>query len=244
MEFMESMFSRRHIRRRMPVREARRILAQQEASAMVDFNKVVDDAVRRVEQTGVVFIDELDKTVTADGDSGPDVSGEGVQRDLLPIIEGSTVMTRFGPVQTDHILFIGAGAFHRSRPSDLIPEIQGRFPVRVELESLTEDDLYAILTQPENSLARQYTALLATEGVTLELAEEGLRTVARLAMVVNERVEDIGARRLHTMMERVLEDVSYEATEMAGQTMRVDEEYVLNRLDDVTDEDDLGNYIL
>jgi ATP-dependent HslUV protease ATP-binding subunit HslU len=244
MEFMESMFARRRVRRRVPVREARRILAQQEASAMVDANKVIDDAIRRVEQTGVVFIDELDKTVTSDGDGGPDVSGEGVQRDLLPIIEGSTVMTRFGPVHTDHILFIGAGAFHRSRPSDLIPEIQGRFPVRVELESLTEDDLYAILTQPENSLVRQYTALLATEDVTLELVEDGMRAVAHLATVVNERIEDIGARRLHTMMERVLEDVSFEASDMAGQTVKIDEEYVLKRLDDVADEDDLGNYIL
>ena len=244
MEFMDAMFARRHVRRRVPVRDARRILANQEAAALVDSNKVIDDAIRRVEQTGVVFIDELDKTVTADSESGPDVSGEGVQRDLLPIIEGSTVTTRFGPVRTDHILFIGAGAFHRSRPSDLIPEIQGRFPVRVELESLSEDDLLAILTQPENALAKQYTALLATENVTLDITEEGLRTVAHLASVVNERIEDIGARRLQTMMERVLEDVSYEASDMDGQTVRIDEAYVLERLDDITDEDDLSNYIL
>lgn len=243
-EFMDAMFSRRRVRRRVPVREARRILANQEASALVDANKVIDDAIRRVEQAGVVFIDELDKLVTVDNDAGPDVSGEGVQRDLLPIIEGSTVMTRFGPVQTDHVLFIGAGAFHRSRPSDLIPEIQGRFPVRVELESLGEDDLYAILTQPENALAKQYIALLETESVTLEMTEDGLRTVAHLASVVNDRIEDIGARRLQTMMERVLEDVSFEASEMAGQSVRVDESYVNGRLDDITDEDDLSNYIL
>lgn len=243
-EFMDAMFSRRRVRRRVPVREARRILATQEASSLVDSNKVIDDAIRRVEQAGVVFIDELDKTVTGDSESGPDVSGEGVQRDLLPIIEGSTVTTRFGPVRTDHILFIGAGAFHRSRPSDLIPEIQGRFPVRVELESLSEDDLFAILTQPENALSKQYIALLGTEDVTLDITEEGLRTVAHLASVVNERIEDIGARRLQTMMERVLEDVSFEATDMGGQTVRIDEAYVMERLDDITDEDDLANYIL
>ncbi len=244
LEFMDAMFARRRVRRRVPVREARRILANQEASSLVDMNQVIDDAIVRVEQTGVVFIDELDKTVSNESENGPDVSGEGVQRDLLPIIEGSTVMTRFGPVKTDHILFIGAGAFHRSRPADLIPEIQGRFPVRVELESLSEDDLYAILTQPENALARQYTALLETEGVTLELEEDGLREVAHLATIVNERVEDIGARRLHTMMERVLEDVSFEASDMAGQIVRIDRAYVAERLDDIADDDDLSDYIL
>ncbi len=243
-DLIDAMFARRRVRRRMPVREARRVLANQEASALVDANRVIDDAIRMVEETGVVFIDELDKTITTESDGGPDVSGEGVQRDLLPIIEGSSVMTRFGQVHTDHILFIGAGAFHRSRPSDLIPEIQGRFPVRVELESLDEDALFAILTQPANALAKQYIALLETEGVTLDLTEDGLRSVAHLSAVVNERIEDIGARRLQTMMERVVEDVSFDATDLAGQTVRIDEAYVLERLDDVADDDDLGNYIL
>ncbi len=243
-DLIDAMFARRRVRRRMPVREARRILANQEASALVDANRVIDDAIRMVEETGVVFIDELDKTITTENDGGPDVSGEGVQRDLLPIIEGSSVMTRFGPVHTDHILFIGAGAFHRSRPSDLIPEIQGRFPVRVELESLDEDALYAILTQPANALAKQYIALLETEGVTLDLTEDGLRSVAHLSAVVNERIEDIGARRLQTMMERVVEDVSFEAPDLGGQTIRIDEAYVLKRLDDVAEDDDLSNYIL
>lgn len=211
---------------------------------MVDLDALIDEAVRRVEQMAVVFIDELDKTVSAETDGGPDISGEGVQRDLLPIIEGSTVMTRYGPVQTDHILFIAAGAFHTSRPSDLIPELQGRFPIRVELQSLTEQDLFAILTEPQNALTRQYIALLRTEEIELEFTDSGLHAVAQLATLVNQRTEDIGARRLQTIMERVLEEISFEATEMTGQTLTIDEQYVVERVGDIAVDDDLSNFIL
>lgn len=244
MELLDGLMPRRRTRRRMPVKEARRILAQQEAYRMVDVEAVVEEAVRRVEENAVVFIDELDKTVSSDSDGGPDVSGEGVQRDLLPIIEGSTVMTRYGPVETDHILFIAAGAFHNVRPSDLIPELQGRFPVRVELHSLSEQDLYAILTEPQNALTRQYLALLETEGVTLEFPEGGLRAVAQLATLVNQRTEDIGARRLQTIMERVLEEVSFDAPDMQGQQVMIDEAYVVERVGDVAVDDELSNFIL
>lgn len=243
MELLDGLIPRRRMRRRVPVREARRILSQQEANRMVDVDSVIEEGIRRVEQSAVVFIDELDKIVSGEN-GGPDVSGEGVQRDLLPIIEGSTVMTRYGPVQTDHILFIAAGAFHSSRPSDLIPELQGRFPVRVELSSLSENDLLAILTEPQNALSRQYPALLETEGVILELKEDGLRAVAQLATMVNQRTEDIGARRLQTIMEKVLESVSFDASEMAGQTVVVDESYVLDRVGDLAVDDELSNFIL
>lgn len=244
MEFLDGIMPRRRFRKRVSVREARRILAQQEAHRMVDADSVIEEAIQRVEQSGVVFIDELDKTVAGNGDSGPDISGEGVQRDLLPIIEGSTVMTRYGPVQTDHILFIAAGAFHNTRPSDLIPEIQGRFPIRVELQSLTEDDLFAILTEPQNALTRQYLALLQTEGVTLEFDVEGLRAVAQIATMVNQRTEDIGARRLQTIMERMLEHISFEAPDMGGQTVKINEAFVQERVGDIAIDDDLSNFIL
>jgi ATP-dependent HslUV protease ATP-binding subunit HslU len=243
-EFLDGLLPKRRMRRKVSVREARRILAQQEANRLVDFDSVVEAAVQRVEQTAVVFIDEIDKTVSGDGDAGPDVSGEGVQRDLLPIIEGSTVMTRYGPVETDHILFIAAGAFHSARPSDLIPELQGRFPIRVELQSLTEEDLYAILTEPRNALTKQYLALLGTEGLTLEFAEEALRAVARLATQVNQRTEDIGARRLQTILEKVLEHISFEAPDMRGEIVHVDEAFVLERVGEVADDDELSNFIL
>ncbi|HMM41901.1 MAG TPA: ATP-dependent protease ATPase subunit HslU [Thermomicrobiales bacterium] len=241
-ELMRASGPRRQ-QRTVSVAEARRILAYEEAHRLVDLDAGVDQAVRRGEQTGVVFIDEIDKTIN-DGDFGPDVSGEGVQRDLLPIIEGSVVATRYGPVRTDHILFIAAGSFSSYRPSDLIPELQGRFPIRVELDSLGEDDLYAILTAPENALARQMTALLATEGVTLQLSEDGLREIAHIAAEVNARTEDIGARRLQTIVERVLEDVSFEAPERAGQSIIIDAAYVLERIGDIAAEDDLSNAIL
>lgn len=244
MEFLDGIMPRRRFRKRVSVREARRILAQQEALRMVDADSVIEEAIQRVEQSGVVFIDELDKTVGGDGDSGPDVSAEGVQRDLLPIIEGSTVMTRYGPVQTDHVLFIAAGAFHNRRPSDLIPEIQGRFPIRVELQSLTEDDLFAILTEPQNALTRQYLALLETEGVTLNFGEDGLKAVAQIATMVNQRTEDIGARRLQTIMERVLEHISFEAPDMNGQTVTIDQAFVQERVGEVAIDDELSNYIL
>jgi ATP-dependent HslUV protease ATP-binding subunit HslU len=243
-EFLDGLIPRRRTRRRVSVREARSILAQQEASRMVDFDAVVEAAIRRVEESAVVFIDEIDKTISGDGDSGPDVSGAGVQRDLLPIVEGSAVMTRYGPVNTDHILFIAAGSFHGSRPSDLIPELQGRFPIRVELQSLTEDDMFSILTEPQNALTRQYVALLATEKLTVEFAEDGLREVARIATQVNQRTEDIGARRLNTVLERVLEDVSFNASDMANQRVEVDEAFVRDRIGDVAEDDELINFIL
>jgi ATP-dependent HslUV protease ATP-binding subunit HslU len=243
-DFLDGLMPRRRTRRRVSVREARRILQQQEANRLVDFDAVVEAAMRRVEDAAVVFIDEIDKTISPEGDAGPDVSGSGVQRDLLPIVEGSTVMTRYGPVQTDHILFIAAGSFHGVRPSDLIPELQGRFPIRVELQSLTEDDLYAILTEPRNALTRQYEALLGTEGVQVTFAESALREVARLATLVNQRTEDIGARRLQTILERVLEEVSFAAPDMADQTVLVDDAFVRDRVGEVADDEELSNFIL
>ena len=234
----------RRTRRRVSVREARRILTQQEADRLVDFDAVVDAAIKRVEESAVVFVDEIDKTIGSGGEYGGDVSGEGVQRDLLPIVEGSVVMTRYGPVRTDHILFIAAGSFHDTRPSDLIPELQGRFPIRVELSSLSEDDLYAILTEPQNALPKQYTALMATEGLDLVFEESGQREMARLATMVNARTEDIGARRLHTIIERVVEDLSFNAPEMAGERVAVDAGFVAERVGDVAADDDLSNFIL
>jgi ATP-dependent HslUV protease ATP-binding subunit HslU len=234
----------RRARRRVSVREARRILTQQEADRLVDFDAVVEAAMRRVEEAAVVFIDEIDKTISGDGDYGADVSGEGVQRDLLPIVEGAVVMTRYGPVKTDHVLFIAAGAFHDTRPSDLIPELQGRFPIRVELSSLSEDDLYAILSEPQNALTKQYAALLATEGVDLRFDESGLREMARLATQVNSRTEDIGARRLHTIIEKVLEEISFAAADHQGQTLVIDGPFVGERVGDVAADDDLSNFIL
>jgi ATP-dependent HslUV protease ATP-binding subunit HslU len=242
-ELFEALQPRRQ-QRRVSVREARRILTQQEANRLVDYDSLVETAIKRVEEAGVVFIDEIDKTIHDSGDYGPDVSGEGVQRDLLPIVEGSVVMSRYGPVRTDHVLFIAAGSFSSSRPSDLIPELQGRFPLRVELDSLDEDDLYAILTAPVNALTRQYMALLATEGVTLRFEEAGLREIARIAADVNARSEDIGARRLLTVVERVLEEISFEATERCGSTIVVDPAYVAERIGDIDTEEDLSNAIL
>ena len=230
--------------RRVSVKEARRILTNEEANKLIDFDGVVDASIERTEQLGVVFLDEVDKIVGNGNESGPDVSGEGVQRDLLPIVEGSTVMTRYGPVKTDHILFVAAGAFHNAKPSDLIPELQGRFPLRVELDSLEQEDLRLILTQPENALTRQYIALLATEQVTLEFDDTGIEEIAHLASEVNQKTEDIGARRLHTIMERVLEDISFSATEHVGETIKIDRQYVLDRVGDLVEDEDLSNYIL
>lgn len=234
----------RRARRRVSVREARRILAQQEEDRLIDWDSVIETAVRRVEQTGVIFIDEIDKTISAEGEYSGEVSGEGVQRDLLPIVEGSVVMTRYGPVRTDHILFIAAGSFHNARPSDLIPELQGRFPIRVELQSLTEDDLYSILTQPENALTKQSIALLATEGVELEFDDSALREMAQLATAVNAATEDIGARRLHTIIERVIEDISFDAPNRKGERITIDAAFVVERIGDVAADEDLSGYIL
>jgi ATP-dependent HslUV protease ATP-binding subunit HslU len=244
-DFIGGLQPRRPTRRRVSVREARRILTQQEANRMVDFDAVIDEAIQRVEEAAVVFLDEIDKTISSNGEfGGADVSGEGVQRDLLPIVEGSVVMTRYGPVKTDHVLFIAAGAFHNTRPSDLIPELQGRFPIRVELSSLSEDDLYAILTEPQNALTKQYVALLGTEGLDLQFTEDGMREMARLATEVNARTEDIGARRLQTIIEKVVEEISFDAENYSGQVVTIDGKFVEKRVGEVAADDDLSNFIL
>jgi ATP-dependent HslUV protease ATP-binding subunit HslU len=230
--------------RRVPVREARRILTQEEAHKLIDFDAVVESALDRVQENGVVFIDELDKIAGPAVETGPDVSGEGVQRDLLPIVEGSLVQTRYGQVRTDHILFIAAGAFHQVRPSDLIPELQGRFPLRVELSALAQEDLVAILTQPENALTKQYIALLGTESVKLDFMPDGLDRLAEVAAIMNDRTEDIGARRLHTIMEQVLEEVSFEADSHSGETVQIDRAFVDARLDGLIEDEDLSRFIL
>ena len=243
-DFLDSMMPRRRMRRRVSVREARRILAQQEADRLVDFDAILEDAIRRAEEAGVVFIDEIDKTISSDNDVGGDVSGEGVQRDLLPIVEGSTVMTRYGPVRTDHVLFIAAGSFQSTRPSDLIPELQGRLPIRVELQSLTEDDLYAILTEPQNALTKQYQALLGVEGLTVEFSETGLREVAHLATRVNQQSEASGARRLQTILEMVIEEISFTASDHSGETVSIDDEFVRQRVGELVEDEELSNFIL
>jgi ATP-dependent HslUV protease ATP-binding subunit HslU len=243
-EFMNNVNLSRKRSRRLPVREARRVLIEQEANKLVDFDEVIDTALRRVEESGVVFLDEIDKLVSRGNDFGPDVSGEGVQRDLLPLVEGAAVATRYGMINTDHILFIAAGAFNRARPSDLIPEIQGRFPIRVEVKDLGERDFVAILTEPENSLTAQYRALLSTEGVTVEFTDDGIRTVAHYAAMLNDRSENLGARRLHGVMEKVMEDVSYRAEDLHGETIIVDDAYVRSRMADVPLTDEASKYIL
>ncbi len=230
---------------KVTIKEAREILRQEESQKLIDQEKVVREGIRRVEHSGIVFLDEVDKISGREsGGKGPDISREGVQRDLLPIIEGTTVNTKHGPVRTDHILFIAAGAFHVSSVSDLIPELQGRFPIRVELDSLTRADFIRILTEPKNSLIRQYTALMETEGVELEFTEDGIDTIAEVADHVNSSMENIGARRLHTIMERVLEEVSYTAPEIEGVKITVDRPFVESKLKNVMEAEDLAKYIL
>ncbi|MDQ3327379.1 MAG: ATP-dependent protease ATPase subunit HslU [Chloroflexota bacterium] len=230
--------------RKVRVADARRILMQEEAQKMIDFDSVIDDAVFRTEQNGVVFLDEIDKIISNGYESSGDVSGEGVQRDLLPIVEGSTVMTRYGPVKTDHILFIAAGSFHDTKPGDLIPELQGRFPLRVELDSLGVDDLRSILAEPDNALTKQYQALLATEGVELEFTPDGIEEMAEFAFDMNEKLEDIGARRLQTILEQVLEEVSFDATELEDRKVVVDRAYVRSKIEDLIEDEDLSKFIL
>jgi len=232
---------KRRARRKLSVREARRVLAAEEADRLIDHDEVQREAVWRAENAGIVFLDELDKIAGGGAVQGPDVSGEGVQRDLLPIVEGTTVQTRWGPVSTDHVLFIAAGAFSVAKPSDLIPELQGRFPVRVELEDLTAVDLQRILTQPEHALTKQYQALLAVDGTHVEFTEGGVEALARAAERVNREIEDIGARRLHTVLETVLEDVAF-GTGLG--TVRIDEAYVQRKLGDLVEDEDLSRYVL
>ncbi|MFA5383060.1 MAG: ATP-dependent protease ATPase subunit HslU [Eubacteriales bacterium] len=231
-------------RRKVTVTEARKILTQQEAQKMIDMDEVYSEAIKRSEEDGIVFLDEIDKIAGRDSGHGPDVSRGGVQRDILPIVEGSTVMTKYGPVRTDHILFIAAGAFHGVKPSDLIPELQGRFPLRVELDSLTQQNFLQILTEPENSLIKQYTSLMATEGLEIQFSKNSLAEIAKIAYTVNEQTENIGARRLHTIMEKLLEDISFNACEMTGQTITIDEIYVRQKLGEIVKSEDLSRYIL
>lgn len=230
--------------RRMKVAEALKHLTQEEAQKLIDMDEVVREAIAKVQQTGIVFLDEIDKIAGRERTSGPDVSREGVQRDLLPIVEGCTVNTKHGPVLTDHILFIAAGAFHVAKPSDLIPELQGRFPIRVELSPLTKDDFVRILTEPKGALVRQYHALLATEGLTIEFAQDGLEEIAELAVQVNERTENIGARRLFTIMERLLEQISFAGPEWPEKTVPITAAYVRERLKNLVKDQDLSRYIL
>jgi len=231
-------------RRRVTVAEAVTLLTQEAAQDMVDMDQVTAEAKEKVEQSGIVFLDEIDKIVGRDSGSGPDVSREGVQRDLLPLVEGATVATKYGPVRTDHILFIASGAFHAIKPSDLIPELQGRFPIRVELDALGREEFARILTEPQNALLRQYAALLATEGVTVTFADSAVAALARIAEEVNQATDDIGARRLHTLMECLLEEVLFAAPEMAGQTVAIDEAYVVEKLQKIQQDEDLRRYIL
>ncbi len=242
-DFM-SRYQQRKQMRRLSVKEARKMLAQDEADKLLDWDEVVDTAMQRATELGVVFIDELDKLAGPAVESGADVSGEGVQRDLLPIVEGTTVMTRYGQMNTDHMLFIAAGSFYASKPGDLIPELQGRFPLRVELEKLTKSDFVRILKEPRNALTKQYQALLSTEDVTLQFAESGIEEIASLACLMNDRLENIGARRLATITERVLEDLSFDAASHKGETVTIDQAYVASRMANVIGNEDLSRYIL
>lgn len=242
-EMMPGLFNRRR-RQRVRVAEAREILTQQEADKLIDRQQLAREARQRVEQGGMIFLDEIDKIAGREGSRGPDISREGVQRDLLPIVEGTTVSTKYGMVKTDHVLFFAAGAFHVSKPSDLIPELQGRFPIRVELDALTEDDFVRVLTEPETALTKQYTALLSTEGLALGFTPGAVREIARLAVEVNATTENIGARRLATLMERLLDEVSFEAPDSDETTMTIDEDYVRGTLADIVQNQDLSRYVL
>ncbi len=241
---MAPLFGKRQRRRKMTVKEALKYLQDEEAQKLIDMDEVVDEAIQRAQESGIIFIDEIDKIVGTDGSSGPDVSREGVQRDLLPIVEGTSVATKYGMVRTDHILFIAAGAFHNAAPSDLIPELQGRFPIRVELDSLTEEHFRRILVEPENALVKQYKALLATEGVKLEFTEDALDAIAHYAALVNEKTEDIGARRLYTVMSLVLEELLFELPNPAITDVIIDAAYVEKRLSQIVEDEDLSRYIL
>jgi ATP-dependent HslUV protease ATP-binding subunit HslU len=243
-EMLGNLFPKGTKTRRVKVSEARELLLQEEASRLIDMDRVVEEARRKVEQHGIIFLDEIDKIVGRDHGRGPDVSREGVQRDLLPIVEGTTVTSKYGMVRTDHILFIASGAFHLSKPADLIPEMQGRFPIRVELQSLGAAEFERILTEPENALIKQYQALLETEGVHLTFAPQAVREIAALAAKVNERTENIGARRLHTIMEKLLEEISFTAPDLGDRSLTITADYVRERLADLIDDEDLSRYIL
>ena len=243
-DMIGNIMPKRHKKRKVTVAQARKIFTQEEASKLIDMEAVAEEAVKVTEYSGIVFLDEIDKVAVKGNSSGADVSREGVQRDILPIVEGSQVSTKYGPVRTDHILFIAAGAFHMAKPSDLIPELQGRFPIRVELKSLRKEDFERILTEPQNALIKQYEALLATEGITLSFKPDAISRIAELACEVNEQAEDIGARRLHTLLEKVLEDISFRAPELTDKDVVIDAAYVNERLADIVVNRDLSQFIL
>jgi len=243
-DMLPGLFQGKSKRRRLKVPEALEYLAQEEEQKLIDMDSVARTAVERVEQSGIIFIDEIDKIAGREAGHGPDVSREGVQRDILPIVEGTTVNTKYGMVRTDHILFIAAGAFHVSKPSDLIPELQGRFPIRVELEALGRDEFVRILTEPRSALVKQYTALMETEGITLSFTAEAIYRIADYATMVNDRTENIGARRLHTVMEKLLDEISFEGPDLAEKLVVIDEPYVTRMLADIVKNEDLSRYIL
>jgi ATP-dependent HslUV protease ATP-binding subunit HslU len=243
-DMLPGLFQGRTRKRRVPVPEALDALRQEEEQKLVDMDSVARAAVERVQEAGIIFVDEIDKVAGREGGQGPDVSREGVQRDILPIVEGTTVNTKYGMVKTDHILFIAAGAFHVSKPSDLIPELQGRFPIRVELESLGREDFIRILTEPKNALVRQYTALLSTEGITLTFMPDAIDRIADIATLVNDRMENIGARRLHTVMEKLLDNVSFDAPDLQEKSLTIDAAYVDRMLNEIVKNEDLSRYIL
>jgi ATP-dependent HslUV protease ATP-binding subunit HslU len=243
-EVFGNMFPTKKKKRRVKIPEAMEVIIQEESQKLIDMEKVIEDAIRMTEQNGIIFLDELDKVAGSESRHGPDVSREGVQRDLLPIVEGSTVATKYGMVKTDHILFIAAGAFNVSKPSDLLPELQGRFPIRVELSSLSQEDFVRILTEPKNALITQYRALLYTEGVELEFEESAIDEIARIASDVNERMENIGARRLHTVMEKLLDEISFDAPDMKEKKVDIDRHYVSEKLKDIFEDENLSRYIL
>jgi len=243
-DMLGNMMPQKKKKRTVKVPEAMEILAGEEAQKLIDMEKVTKTAVERVEQSGIIFLDEIDKIVGSDTPHGPDVSREGVQRDLLPIVEGSNVNTRYGMVKTDHILFIAAGAFSSSKPSDLIPELQGRFPIRVELDSLGKEEFIRILTEPNNALVKQYTEMMATEGIKIIFTADAVAEIAQVATIVNERMENIGARRLYTIMETLLDEISFEAPDMKEKEIKIDAKYVQEKLDDIVEDEDLSRYIL
>ena len=243
-DILPGLFGQRSKKRKMRVAEAMEYIIQEEESRLVDMDQVTRIAVARAEQSGIIFVDEIDKIAGRERGTGPDVSREGVQRDILPIVEGTTVNTRYGMVRTDHILFIAAGAFHVSKPSDLIPELQGRFPIRVELHSLTVEDFIRILKEPKSALVKQYTALLETESIKLSFSDDALEEIARFSAIVNEQTENIGARRLHTIMEKVLDEISFEGPDLKKKTVRIDAAYVQKQLSEIVKNQDLSRYIL
>ncbi|VAX26832.1 ATP-dependent hsl protease ATP-binding subunit HslU, partial [hydrothermal vent metagenome] len=243
-EMLGSFLPEKPKRKKVKVAEAVQLLTREEADKLIDMDMVTKEAIRRTEQTGIVFLDEIDKVASRGSAQGPDVSREGVQRDLLPIVEGTTVTTKHGPVRTEHILFIAAGAFHMSKPSDLIPELQGRFPIRVELDSLGKEDFIRILTEPDNALVKQYIALLATEEVDILFTDDSIDEIASIAATVNEKTENIGARRLHTILEKLLEEISFDAPEKRNTSLTIDSNYVREKLSEIVKDEDLSRYIL